>query len=370
MYFEKSFIANRENLRLMNEWVDHTASACKSVSLIEKANVLIGVGEVLQNCIRHGFEAHNASGSVKITVSDLTIGLAVTVTDDAPVSNPTQWHANKDASEGGHGLNIIANSSSGYSFYSSGDENKAFLCFLDKRIGLTKHESLFAAKLIEARITSLTLTDLVSSVKSQLPQNELAVLFDCASKIEALEERAEFVPAYHNAEHFREVFISCQYLIDQGVVSDQWRMGFLLAALLHDYKHPGISAMKDVDGYSSIEARSMALIINDFPQLSSDKNLLSQLEVLILGTEDQTVNKLQTADLTDSTELQMQHLFNACDIASSIIPFVGLDNTKRLVLEEESTADPQAFFNDFQATLAVRVNGTPFECIYKKLISL
>jgi len=368
MYFEKSFIANRENLRLMNEWVDHTASACKSVSLIEKANVLIGVGEVLQNCIRHGFEAHNASGTVKITVSDLTIGLAVTVTDDAPVSNPTQWHANKDVSEGGHGLNIIANSSSGYSFFSSGDENKAFLCFLDERMGLTKHESLFVAKLIESRIVSLKLTDLVSTVKSQLPQNELAVLFDCSLKIEALEERAEFVPAYHNAEHFREVFISCLYLIDLGKVDDQWRMAFLLAALLHDYKHPGISAMKYVDGYSSIEARSMALIINDFPQLCSDEILLSQLEVLILGTEDQTVNKLQTADLTDSTELQMQHLFNACDIASSIIPFLGLANTKKIIIEGALRDEPEALFNNFQSTLAKRINGTPFEATYKNFI--
>jgi len=369
MYLKKAFSAERENLPLMNEWVRESISACRSADHVDNGNAQIAVGEVLQNCIRYAFEENKASGNVTIIVADLTLGIAITILDDAPVSDPALWVSDKDEEEGGHGLKIIASAASGVSF-SSGDGNKAFLCFLDDRLTFNASEAVFLATLINANVVSVSLTDFLQSTKSQFLPDQFQLLLSCASQIEAYEKEQKRFPTYHNSSHYRDVLVSCQYLIGLGKVQVNWEMSFLLAALLHDYKHPGIKAETDLEGYSSIESQTMAFICNDFPELSDNKTLMRQIECLILGTEEKQIERLQKEGFSNSIESEMQHLFNACDVASSMVPFMGFDNANKLVLEGDLVQTATELYESFKETLVDRFRGTPFFDMHQKVIDI
>ena len=71
-------------------------------------DVVIAVGEVLQNIIRHGFAGGSARGRITMVLEIRRDALLVEIDDTAPPSLPSSWSANgREAHEGGLGLNMI-----------------------------------------------------------------------------------------------------------------------------------------------------------------------------------------------------------------------------------------------------------------------
>ena len=93
-------------------------------------DVLIAVGEVLQNIVRHGFAGGNADGSIHIKLSIEMGILTVLIEDDAPPSLPSGWSTSgRQASDGGLGLNIIRRIAAEVEFSPTATGNRAHLRF-------------------------------------------------------------------------------------------------------------------------------------------------------------------------------------------------------------------------------------------------
>ena len=75
-----------------------------------KHDIIIAIGEVLQNVLRYGFEmAPGPNASFWISASGNLQHLQITIEDNAPPSDPKNWRRNhRYAHEGGHGINLIA----------------------------------------------------------------------------------------------------------------------------------------------------------------------------------------------------------------------------------------------------------------------
>lgn len=94
-------------------------------------DVVIAVGEVLQNIIRHGFAGGSRDGGVVMTVAieeaDL---LVVTIEDTAPSSIPAEWSDNgREAHQGGLGLGIVRRIARDVVFEPIAGGNRAILEF-------------------------------------------------------------------------------------------------------------------------------------------------------------------------------------------------------------------------------------------------
>ena len=94
-------------------------------------DVVIAVGEVLQNIIRHGFSGGSRDGGVVMTVAieDANI-LVVTIEDTAPSSIPAEWSdGGREAHQGGLGLGIVKRIASDVVFEPIAAGNRATLKF-------------------------------------------------------------------------------------------------------------------------------------------------------------------------------------------------------------------------------------------------
>ena len=74
----------------------------------KEMDVNIVVGEILQNIIRYGFDGGSKDGTFTIQFAANQTDLVITVTDNAPPSDPTSWsNAHRKPEEGGHGLTLV-----------------------------------------------------------------------------------------------------------------------------------------------------------------------------------------------------------------------------------------------------------------------
>lgn len=75
-----------------------------------RTDIIIAIGEVLQNIIRYGFGmAPGPNACFWISVSGTLHHLQITIEDNAPPSDPKSWRRHhRCAHEGGHGINLIS----------------------------------------------------------------------------------------------------------------------------------------------------------------------------------------------------------------------------------------------------------------------
>lgn len=74
----------------------------------KEMDVNIVVGEILQNIIRYGFDGGNKDGAFTMHFAANQTDLIITITDNAPPSDPTSWsNAHRKPEEGGHGLTLV-----------------------------------------------------------------------------------------------------------------------------------------------------------------------------------------------------------------------------------------------------------------------
>lgn len=93
-------------------------------------DVLIAVGEVLQNIVRHGFGGGNPRGKIHMEVAIEQGLLIVLVEDNAPPSLPSGWSSSdRPAEDGGLGLGIIHRIAAEVDFAPTATGNRARLCF-------------------------------------------------------------------------------------------------------------------------------------------------------------------------------------------------------------------------------------------------
>ena len=93
-------------------------------------DIVIAVGEVLQNIIRHGFAGGRARGRITMTLEIRQDALLVDIDDTAPPSLPSSWSAKgREAHEGGLGLNMIHSIASDVSFTPTAVGTHASLTF-------------------------------------------------------------------------------------------------------------------------------------------------------------------------------------------------------------------------------------------------
>jgi len=95
-------------------------------------DVVIAIGEVLQNIIRHGFGGGSRDGSVVMTAVIEEAGtLVVTIEDSAPSSIPAEWsNDGREAHQGGLGLGIVKRIASDVVFEPIPKGNRATLRFM------------------------------------------------------------------------------------------------------------------------------------------------------------------------------------------------------------------------------------------------
>ena len=93
-------------------------------------DVLIAVGEVLQNIVRHGFGGGNPRGKIHIKVTREQGMLVVLIEDNAPPSVPSGWSSDsRPAKDGGLGLTIIHRIADKVDFAPTATGNRARLHF-------------------------------------------------------------------------------------------------------------------------------------------------------------------------------------------------------------------------------------------------
>lgn len=93
-------------------------------------DVVIAIGEVLQNIVRHGFGGGSKAGTITMNVVVDQGILIVTIDDTAPSSIPTEWSNNgRESYEGGLGLGIITRIASDVTFQPTTTGNRATLHF-------------------------------------------------------------------------------------------------------------------------------------------------------------------------------------------------------------------------------------------------
>ncbi|MGC6454368.1 MAG: ATP-binding protein [Candidatus Puniceispirillaceae bacterium] len=94
-------------------------------------DVVIAIGEVLQNIVRHGFSGGSKNGVVDMTAALEDGTLSVIIDDNAPSSIPAEWsNSGRESYEGGLGLGIIERIASDVTFQPTSTGNRATLCFV------------------------------------------------------------------------------------------------------------------------------------------------------------------------------------------------------------------------------------------------
>ena len=93
-------------------------------------DLLIAVGEVMQNIIRYGFAGGDEKGRFAIGIAALDRHILVTLKDDATPSDPASWSsAERKPEEGGHGLALVHQIAESAHFMALEKGNQAQLLF-------------------------------------------------------------------------------------------------------------------------------------------------------------------------------------------------------------------------------------------------
>ena len=118
-----------ENLAPARSFISNYVQSCRWAG--SDLDVVIAIGEILQNIIRHGFSGGMRDGRVVMTVKvEEQDVLVVTIEDTAPSTIPAEWLNNgREAHEGGLGLGIVRRIASDVVFEPTSSGNRAILRF-------------------------------------------------------------------------------------------------------------------------------------------------------------------------------------------------------------------------------------------------
>ena len=93
-------------------------------------DVVIAIGEILQNVVRHGFSGGRQEGVIKMLAMVKDDQLIVIIEDTAPPSMPGEWsNGGREAHEGGLGLGIVKRIATSIEFKPTATGNRAKLIF-------------------------------------------------------------------------------------------------------------------------------------------------------------------------------------------------------------------------------------------------
>ena len=326
-----------ETLGEARHWVLGRVKECAVGGRVDLLSAEIAVGEVLQNIIRY---AYKGAGPITLRVSDLDEAVAITVFDEALPSDPDSWIADKLPSDGGLGLSVIGSAVDAYSFRPLPAGNRASIYFFPGMSQLGEKALVWAGELLEARAARESLGDWVGIciASSALPARIADALDTCVTEILNYENDLVSVPDYHNSRHFLDVLISAVHWIESDPslrVTD--RVALVIAALMHDFKHPGGLIPKD--------GRTVEEVSRDeFGALFSGRRLLTREEVdkvgeLILDSHPSRRNETNLPELSAT--------FNALDMGASVVPWYGVSLAEAILSEQSKDVDSAAFYRNF-----------------------
>jgi len=340
-----------ETLGEARVWVVDRVTECSVGHQIDLLSAEIAVGEILQNIIRY---AYGGSGPITLRVSDLDKALGITVFDKAPPSDPTSWDSKRLPVDGGFGLPVIKNAADTYSFRSLPTGNRASIYFFPGMARLGCKALVWAGELLEAQAASESLEDWVGiCTKSlDLPKRVSDALETCITEILTYENDLVSVPDYHNSRHFLDVLISAVHWIESDPnLSATERVSLVIAALMHDFKHPG--ELMTTDG-RTVEEMSR----DEFEALFSEQECLTLEEISKVGELilDSHPSRRCEVDLP-----KLSAIFNALDIAASVIPWYGMAQSGALLSERSMDADSVGYYRRFiEGTGFLLVGRGPF----------
>jgi anti-sigma regulatory factor (Ser/Thr protein kinase) len=326
-----------ETLDEARAWIVDRVSACAMGGQLDLLSVEIAGGEILQNIVRY---ANKGSGPVTLRVSDLCEAVAITVFDEAPPSDPNSWDNERAPIDGGLGLPVIKNAVDACSFRPLPAGNRASIYFFPGMSQLGEKALVWAGELLEARAAGESLGDWVGIciASSALPARIADALDTCVTEILCYESDLVSVPDYHNSRHFLDVLISVIHWIESDPsLSVTDRVALVIAALMHDFKHPGGLMPKD--------GRTVEEVSRDeFEALFSGKGPLTPGEVdkvgeLILDSHPSRRNETNLPELSAT--------FNALDMGPSVIPWYGVSLAEAILSEQSMEADSAAFYRNF-----------------------
>ena len=353
--FTQDMTLSPESLAEARAWVVGHVRECAVGHQVDLLSAEIAVGEILQNIIRY---AYGGDGPITLRVSDLDEAVGVSVIDSARPSDPSDWVSDKAASSGGMGLSIIKNAVDAVSFRPLDEGNKVSVYFFPSHRHLDPRSLLWMGELLDARLfkDSFERWALWTTPEPDPWFSEL--LKRSIDLVEQHEKRAVHTPEYHNLDHFRDVLVTVAHQIQNEalpLLSRPEKYALVLAAILHDYAHPGGVAACP----GEFEEKTLALISEASLAIGLDpaaRDILRQAFVLIESTSP-------TFSLADSSRLEL--LFNEADVAPSLIPWFGLQQAKALQDELGDKSHTLDFYNRFRSSQRVgSVATTPWLNLY------
>jgi len=334
-----SFEGVRESLPAMRNWLRDSLNVLVDPSRIDHSLVLIAVGEVLQNCIRYGFERNGKNGRISISFFSIHYGIAIEVEDDAPPSDPKAWVTKKEASEGGLGLVTVANASSAATYRALSVGNLARLVFLFPEHEFEREVAAWVGDIYVARQKPNALLDyVVEGLGESLTIKNRALFEDAVAEIlvhiEAHRERL----FYHNEWHIQDVVISLIHLLKASPKLKQvQKLECLIAAIFHDHLHPGMAALKSLPvPIENVSAEMARKFLEKWSAADSSisSETIDAVEMLILSTEPNARSNLYRSEVRRDDYRQYQKfVLNDADILVSLIPAMGLNMARALKYE-------------------------------------
>ena len=352
-----NFEGAREALPTMRKWVRDSLNVLVDSSKLDYSTILIAVGEVLQNCVRYGFENNQTQGRIRVTIYPCHYGLIVDIEDDAPPSDPSKWSVTKSATDGGLGLLTIKNATAAVTFRATIEGNFARLVFSYPDCDLPKATAAWVGDIFASRQNKFCLEDRLAEASGIELTNHHRRLFRSVSQ-----EIFDHIKAnrdalfYHDEWHVQDVVISIGHLF-RGIpqLDAVTKLEAVLAAAFHDHLHPGVAALRELK--EPIEITS-ALKAEEFlrePRSSEFQLPHSSIEVigqLIRSTEPKERKKLvSNSNDSDASLYRQKILLNDADIMTSYIPALGINLARSvkyeaLTIERTSTELYQNFVRE------------------------
>ena len=327
--FEDQFELSSASIAEVRHWVRDRCVACIAGHQADLDKIEIALGEVLQNIVRYAYEG---LGLIDVRVCDLGKCVGVTIHDYAPPKPVDQWSLKPAGSEGGFGLNFIAQCSDAHRFRATDEGNRCSLYFFVDHNELSSESLLWAGEILEARVVNESMKDWCRwSLSNVLSEGDFSILEIAVDAVESFERQNARIPEFHNLQHFRDVLITVCHLVerlDEPLSRDE-TLAMVFAAILHDYGHPGRQALYP----GEIEDHTVDLVRNLLSPYQSESNskVYEMCIDLIMSTSPRRKGRWNT----------LQTLFNLCDVGPSFIPDHGFAQAQLIALELEDNFGPQ-----------------------------
>jgi len=126
--FERSYPVHVDALRLIRA---DLRDELKEFALSQtcQLDLLIAVGEVLQNIVRHAAFDADAEGWIRVSVARDGELIGITITDNAKPTDPATWQKTDASRIGGFGLPMVAQHTESHRFESLERGNRVQLFF-------------------------------------------------------------------------------------------------------------------------------------------------------------------------------------------------------------------------------------------------